>query len=1278
MTRVKLFLVIDVAEFGGSLTASQHALLSARVLAACHWSAFNLTWAYKLVNTSVAPRVFEAALHDACTSSLTGNVPLPFTPEEHVRCNCTMFEGLRRWLHEISQDTFRILLQRHLLKKGHLASPTCTAATWKKSSIRLFWSSLGKDEVITKSAMKDMQIGNQLRHKSCRKAAKWIDARVTRQFDDKETIEVQHNDGTVKNFRLAEVQQMQNKGNLQWVSPAEAVKQSLDGMLRRCFCDGSMINAEQLLHSTQQHEVDAALSPLLGLQQPASMQEAFPPAACDMHELVQQLDLRIAPDDAAKFKQLAEEARKLKQAKKQARKLRRKAPAHKPIDEAAARLAAHRAKVSKQERELQRAKAEQQKAELAAKHKMIQKERAANADVKQSSCDPDEVMSERRAEPLEDRPVVGEDVEVDPSISANRTISNAVTARDTCLQRGAPAEHQEALACIAQAAEDLVSTAAAALLRCRESAVCATETAPSYRPCPSPSASRLAASPSARAHGSDPAASMSVVRQALEKALLQDNENFWAANPPDPNAMDQQDPFRRNKLAMQFFLRLHILVACKGDISVERLANPPVIIPTGAFWEGLEEYWSDLVNELPDIPSGGNHYFMKTLKPRLGVKVPNAIQMLGRNCGLYTEDDLLLSPEGDGGVVVGDSSCPDPSGSRKPASRASSLQPSVSRGSGGLAEPALSDASSGHASGSTLPQARADQQAVKPKLGSLMSKPPTRKRDLTQRLANGKQFKWNPKAAMAPKHKSAMAGKKKLHSKKTETPPPHRIRAADLGASPTSTEESDAIPGTDRKAQQEATSAQPRASKRHLAFCPIPTIQELEEAEEADSVPAEFGDDAAPQEAHEDEEENRPAMKGWLQNASRKVNLGRLASRQLSRGVSSLLPPQPTLHTSQSTRLDQLLSTLSPAKALPAKMPSPVRPKATYGEAIPPPDSGLRSPHRFSPGPSRMSPHHARLPSSMASPDRPKRVQRSLMSPTHSKAIRNVLSPKRAKPTAVLHEPARQVTEPQVHAGPEPVGAPLQDTQAASVTAPGADSTQLHLTPADGPSPDMQGTAVQACLDQAVANVTDAEPDGSRQEGVAVVPASDDEAEVQPDADVMPRSSAPLACSLVQSTGKACDADDQVPDPLGQMKSMFGRMTRVAAKRAEGQAGQVPKAGLPAPDEPVAIETATRPVLAQRLTRAAAKQAEVRTGHVLRSGKVTASRPAATAALPHQSQMASVHSLDMLIAAAAEVETGLAPEAEEHMQHHASAFWQPETSSPRASIMCSAEDARNK
>lgn len=41
-----------------------------------------------------------------------------------------------------------------------------------------------------------------------------------------------------------------------------------------------------------------------------------------------------------------------------------------------------------------------------------------------------------------------------------------------------------------------------------------------------------------------------------------------------------------------------------------------------------------------------------------GTKIPKAIQMIGRNCGIYTEDDLLLNPEGDGRAVVGDSDSP--------------------------------------------------------------------------------------------------------------------------------------------------------------------------------------------------------------------------------------------------------------------------------------------------------------------------------------------------------------------------------------------------------------------------------------------------------------------------------------------------------------------------------------------------------------------------------------------------------------------------------------------
>ena len=63
------------------------------------------------------------------------------------------------------------------------------------------------------------------------------------------------------------------------------------------------------------------------------------------------------------------------------------------------------------------------------------------------------------------------------------------------------------------------------------------------------------------------AASLVVVRQALQRALLQDNLDFWRQNRPDPKKMDQQDVKRRNRLALQLFLRLHILVATHGVYS---------------------------------------------------------------------------------------------------------------------------------------------------------------------------------------------------------------------------------------------------------------------------------------------------------------------------------------------------------------------------------------------------------------------------------------------------------------------------------------------------------------------------------------------------------------------------------------------------------------------------------------------------------------------------------------------------------------------------------------
>lgn len=43
--------------------------------------------------------------------------------------------------------------------------------------------------------------------------------------------------------------------------------------------------------------------------------------------------------------------------------------------------------------------------------------------------------------------------------------------------------------------------------------------------------------------------------------------------------------------------------------------------------------------------------------------------MIGRNCGIYTEDDLLLDPDGDGGAVVGDRGSAAESSSGMPTTR---------------------------------------------------------------------------------------------------------------------------------------------------------------------------------------------------------------------------------------------------------------------------------------------------------------------------------------------------------------------------------------------------------------------------------------------------------------------------------------------------------------------------------------------------------------------------------------------------------------------------------
>ena len=72
MQSSSLLLVIDVANLLQPADVSSRVLLVARVLAAYVKATAGLVWRYKLINLSVAPTIFQAALHDACKASLTG------------------------------------------------------------------------------------------------------------------------------------------------------------------------------------------------------------------------------------------------------------------------------------------------------------------------------------------------------------------------------------------------------------------------------------------------------------------------------------------------------------------------------------------------------------------------------------------------------------------------------------------------------------------------------------------------------------------------------------------------------------------------------------------------------------------------------------------------------------------------------------------------------------------------------------------------------------------------------------------------------------------------------------------------------------------------------------------------------------------------------------------------------------------------------------------------------------------------------------------------------
>ena len=69
------------------------------------------------------------------------------------------------------------------------------------------------------------------------------------------------------------------------------------------------------------------------------------------------------------------------------------------------------------------------------------------------------------------------------------------------------------------------------------------------------------------------------------------------------------------KLCLNVQISLNGLIA--DDTPTQTLEDPPIFLPVGPLWKGLEEFWSDLVIELPEIPYGGNEHYHNVMKPAL-------------------------------------------------------------------------------------------------------------------------------------------------------------------------------------------------------------------------------------------------------------------------------------------------------------------------------------------------------------------------------------------------------------------------------------------------------------------------------------------------------------------------------------------------------------------------------------------------------------------------------------------------------------------------------------
>eukprot|EP00891_Asterochloris_glomerata_P002596 jgi/Astpho2/2596/fgenesh1_pg.00048_%23_87_t len=906
--------------------------------------------------------------------------PVPQTLEQLAAALQTGVEGLTGR----GKDVIAQQLQQQLV-----------GCAWgAKDAARLYWVNSGPDMPLWEPPQGKDAYGCKV---AILEGNAWVEGEIVGIRKGSELYEVQTSNGE------SSWRGLQGAG-VRWLDEPPPLLAAFSAMLSASFNGGTCISGQTVLGAAQQEGVQQCLKPVLMANGDAAAAStapaegpAVPEAGQSLPDIHRQVDAVIAQDELGQLEALERRGLERQQQGKVRRKEQHLA-ARTRQEQAAAEAARHprrrttsrahsrpssRAvsssgmaapsngtiaqKCQQLEREVAKLKAyaaRQAGTETARPPKPrsvrgdLRKTAgvAKTARVVRTSPDGDEVISSRRPlPPASEAPAqTAARLTVDPSISAAEVMQGATRRCEEILVLAAhtgPATVED----IGQAAGALIKAALGRLMRCRSEDVQQLVGAPPATVAgssPAGSGESGASLPSAEPQA--PAASARQAGRALAATLFRDcnalQQELGIAAIPGSNTV------LRNALALQLWLRVHLLAACKGKRDACSGCRQLVLFPFGLL---LPRAFADMHGEYGKLP-----VTMATLRHMCGdYTPPPSPSELRSRAALHGDGTVVEEYSPSSGLQAGSSAALGEGRSQEPSMQ---REGSVARGS----MRALAGSCSNSAASGSMIQPQPQNQDPVSRMARQLATKGSRgltKAESLRAVQATRQVTYSLKAAGEKGKRSRLAKDGRKKRRQVEATPPKAARDLLLGGAPRedSEDDPDAIPGTaEQKRRLSDASAggsgmlnPARPSRRSLnmdALVPV-GINQQEPRRSLAFFDSESESDGGADVLQEEDAHLQERPGAWMQQASKKSQAGpdRMAKQQhllvfrpqqlpgaRQHDASSLLPlsqSQPTqgrlAHSAAMGAVAAALAAASAEAAVVGGTPAGVQSQAAAGAA---------------------------------------------------------------------------------------------------------------------------------------------------------------------------------------------------------------------------------------------------------------------------------------------------------------------------------------------------------